>query len=92
MLYKEIHAPQRELCGCQKRVEWEVTIAVHYTVITDLSLLRLTILYLSVEGVRFQTALVITRCWTIYVRLCMIKFLSWQHCLFFLNVSCALYF
>lgn len=61
MLYKEIHAPQRELYGCQKPVEWEVTITVHYTVITDLSLLSLTILYLSVEGVHFQTALLITQ-------------------------------
>lgn len=51
MLYKEIHAPQRELYGCLKPVEWEVTITVHYTVITDLSLLCLTILYRFVEGV-----------------------------------------
>lgn len=33
----------REQCGCQKPVEWEVTITVRRTVITDLSLLSLSI-------------------------------------------------
>lgn len=57
---KELPAPWRELCGCQKPVEWEVTISLHYTVITYLSLPSFTIL-LSVEAVHFQTALLITQ-------------------------------
>lgn len=96
MLYKEFHAPQRELYSCQKPVEWEVTITVHYTVITDLSLLSLTILYPSVGGVHFQTALMITQHRrTLIGQFMNVGCMAFNSYLgstaYFVNVSCALF-
>lgn len=83
-----------EQYGCQTPVEWEVTITVHHTVITDLSLLSLTIYStFLLEGVRFQTALLIT--WHTHRTISVWKLLYHFICgstAYFLNVSCSLSF
>lgn len=72
--------------SCQKPMEGEVTITIHCTVITD-SLLWLAALYLSVMGVQFQAALLIT-----HHRHSLRTISGWglQNTAYFLNVSFSL--